>query len=54
MLRPHWITNDPEEALILKQIQATPHPITMPENEMTVQQNGLFHQKYDRLPSYIS
>ena len=33
---PHWVPDDPEEALLLRSIRSTPHPLTITGNEVTV------------------
>ena len=50
---PHWVTSDTEESQLLNSIQATPHPITMPGNEVTVKHNAVHQQEHDRLPGHI-
>ena len=35
-LIPHWLHDNPKEAILLKKILKTPHPLSMPGNQETV------------------
>ena len=52
-MRPHWVPNDHEEALILKSIRETLHPLTIPGTEATVQHNAVYQREPDQLPGRI-
>ena len=43
--RNHWLPNDPKEVMLLKSIRATPHPLNMPVNEVTVNHNAVREQE---------
>ena len=50
---PHWVPNDPEEALLHKSIRETSNPLTMPVNEATAQQIAVHQQEPYQLPCNI-